>query len=354
MRTLRAVAVPAAIVVAFAALVVLAAQAQQDAVVTEILIKGDTGDVTREDILKAIRTKVGDKVLEDRLGRDADRIKDMGPFAAVTYSTEKVRGGVHVTFEIAESPEPPAPADPGTGEATTEPPPPPEGEAPPPLVPFVGGTDPGPAKIGVVTWTKVRQDWKAAAKLQLLLRELADERLVWQRLEKPYRQQVTSLSKDEADEAARLRFHTPDPSNKDLARLQELEKMALERDTEFVELQGNPDRDADQTRRYQELQDARRHRRQEIDQMEEELTAQWDAREEDLRYLDELALQTILELVAELAQAQGLAYVFRADITTFGGNVQTLVLYGGKDITAELVDELNEKVPELRHEEPPE
>ncbi|MFQ6131460.1 MAG: POTRA domain-containing protein [Armatimonadota bacterium] len=362
MRIIGAAATATAVVAAGAALAArTAAQAQTDQpVVAQIIFEGDT-TIPREDLLKAIRTKHGNKLVPAQLEKDARALKRLGNFAAVTHTTEPVADGVRVTFHLAANAEevPPAPTEdnppPGPGPGGDEPPPaegavtpeepttPEEPVAPPPIVPLARGTDAGPAKIGVVYWPEVVEKWKATADLRQKIAEVRNERLFWTNHEGPYRLRLRSLTRDEIDEAVRLRYQTRNPTARDEARRQELEEMARELDAEYARLLAIPDRSPEEKRRFQELSDLRKLRTQEIEQMDKERTEQWDLRQAALEELDTIAFQKIVELLPEIAQEQDLAYVFRA----------RELLYGGKDITADLVDRLNERVPELTNEEPP-
>jgi Skp family chaperone for outer membrane proteins len=312
--------------------------------------------------------RAGDEFDPTRLDADVRRVKRIEGIADVAYKTKTVKRGVEITFEIVEgtppaapkpdagsesaaAPEPPQPTEAPTAEPTDAPtpdegpeapaepaprPPAPQPPAPsakqPPAPVGVGA--PGVAKVGVVDMSRILDEWQAAQAMQEERRRVSQLPDLRQR-ELQYRLQLIALTEAEAERAVELsqKGRLTDKLNKELT---DLEEKARARDSEFLALLSKAERTPEEQERFALLKETRDNRERQLGELQQKYTDEIRQAAADLDEQNLQAADTVRMAVAEVAQKMGLELVFD----------YAKVLYGGLDITSEVVERLN-KEPSL-------
>jgi Skp family chaperone for outer membrane proteins len=190
---------------------------------------------------------------------------------------------------------------------------------------FAWAADNAP-KIGVIDIQKVLRD---APRMKQYMEEYENLRQQLGRI-LDIRSQNLMLDEDQVKELIELKTK-PSPTEKDKARIAELEKIERERDAEFKQLQSATN-----------LTDAQKARLKELQELQDKSKATGKALEDDynsrlqtkLQELDQQADADIQDAVKKVAEAKGLSLVL----------VKDAVRFGGVDITDDVIGKLERKV----------
>ncbi|MFQ6096361.1 MAG: OmpH family outer membrane protein, partial [Armatimonadota bacterium] len=121
-----------------------------------------------------------------------------------------------------------------------------------------------------------------------------------------------------------------DKQKKELADLQE---RARQRDQEFAALQSKANRTEQEQERFVLLKETRDNRQRQLRELERQYALEIQEADKQLNAKDREATMKVREIVAEVAKKLGLELVFEAD----------RVLYGGLDITTQVIERLNQE-----------
>lgn len=153
------------------------------------------------------------------------------------------------------------------------------------------------------------------------------------------RDQYVMLGEGEIRELIDLKAK-PNPAAADEARIRALIDTERSRDAELKKLQQTKDPSAQDRARLKELQDSQRKSREAREIAAKDCDSQMQSKSQDLWNQAESEIQTA---VAKIAEAKKLPFVVAKGITLADGAVAKSVLYGGVDITDDVIGKLPRK-----------
>lgn len=153
------------------------------------------------------------------------------------------------------------------------------------------------------------------------------------------RDQYVMLGEDEIKELIDLKAK-PSPTAADEARIKALIDTERSRDAELKKLQQTKDLSAQDKARLKELQDSQRKSKEVRDTAAKDYDSQMQNKTQDVWSQAESEIQTA---VAKIAEAKHLPFVVAKGITMADGAVAKSVLYGGVDITDDVIGKLARK-----------
>lgn len=182
-------------------------------------------------------------------------------------------------------------------------------------------------KIGVVDTDKVYKEAprvkQYTEELNVVKNELA--------LKLNVRNQNLMLSDEEIKELVDLKAKGAAATEQDKARIQALEKISRDRDDEFSKLQNTTTLTDQQKARMKELQDMQQKSKETGNALARDYESQFQSK---MQALSDKADADVLDVIKKVAEAKGLTQVF----------VKAALLYGGTDITDEVISKLDRKI----------
>lgn len=194
-------------------------------------------------------------------------------------------------------------------------------------------------RVGVVDFDVVREGWPVLAGRQQELRQME----LLRSLELKYCQGLLLLTEDEAEEAVSLwrkvQFRTAAEQEK--RSLQDLEDKNREREQEFQGLVQKGEALTDtEKERFGFLKAVRNERLNQIEQLRDAYDQELAGMQRQLQADDRIAGSELRKAAQRVAERRGLDLVLTTDAA----------LFGGLDISEEIVQDLQQKVPELPRE----
>jgi len=182
-------------------------------------------------------------------------------------------------------------------------------------------------KIGVIDTDKI---YKEAPRVKQYTEELnTSKNELAMKLD--VRSRNLMLSEEEIKELVDLKVKGAAATDQDKAKIKALEEQERTRDEEFKKLQSTTDLNDQQKARMKELQDMQ----QKSKETGNALTKDYEARlQTKMQELSDKADADVLDAIKKVAEAKGLNQVF----------VKAALLYGGTDITDDVIGKLDRKV----------
>lgn len=181
-------------------------------------------------------------------------------------------------------------------------------------------------KIAVVDLQKVYKD---APRVKQYMEELDAFRAeLGQKLE--IRSQNMMLNEDEIKELIDLKIKTT-PTDKEKARITELEGMERSRDAELKQLQSTKDLTDQQKARQTELQNLQNSSKTTGESLEKDYNSNLQNKVQEL---DDKAKADMQDAINKVAEAKGYSLIFD----------KSAVMYGGTDITDQVIAKLDRKI----------
>ena len=154
-----------------------------------------------------------------------------------------------------------------------------------------------------------------------------------------YRGTLVYLTEDEADEAVQLwrKGRERAAAESEQKRLDALDQEAKNRATRFQDLVGKETLTEDEKREFGFLREIRKGRVEQLQQLEEAYGRDLAAVEQRYQDADRRALDELRKAAQRVGERRGLDYVFTREA----------LLFGGVDITQDVIDDLQANVPAL-------
>jgi Skp family chaperone for outer membrane proteins len=202
------------------------------------------------------------------------------------------------------------------------------------------------ATIGVVDTERVQAEYKAMQALNQQFMEFQKQ----QDAQLVRRQKSRMLFEDEQREYLDLSSPTAAPTSDRDKRLGDFEKLSDDRSKRLLDLGQKKDRTADEEQEYQELDVTYKQRTQELNDLRTDVERTVQGKSDELM---KLIMDSFNAAVKAVAEDKKLALVLRRSVVYDSTGIP-IVLYGGADITEDVITKLNQSpAPQVNLTVPP-